>query len=92
MAAKKMSITLPEELAALVAAKVASGEYESESEVIRDGLRTLFKQDTVVENWLRDRVATAYDRLRADPDSAISGDHVRQELYRHVANRNRDAR
>jgi len=34
-----MSITLPNELAVAVREKVASGEYASESEVVRDGLR-----------------------------------------------------
>lgn len=35
------SITLPLDMAEMVKAKVASGEYATESEVIRDGLRTL---------------------------------------------------
>jgi hypothetical protein len=38
-ATQQMSITLPNELAAAVRDKVASGEYASKSEVIRDGLR-----------------------------------------------------
>jgi antitoxin ParD1/3/4 len=89
MAAKKLSITLPEELAAFVAAKMASGEYSSESEVICDGLRTLLRRDAVVENWLQGRVATAYDKVKANPGSAMSGDHVRDELLRLVQGRNR---
>jgi antitoxin ParD1/3/4 len=80
MTAKKMSITLPEEMAALVAAKVASGEYASDSAVIQDGLRALLKRDAVVENWLQNRVAEAFDNLKANPDSAVSGNHVRDEL------------
>ena len=38
---KQLSVTLPNEMAREVAAKVASGEYASESEVIREGLRAL---------------------------------------------------
>ena len=34
---KQMSITLTHEMAEMVRAKVESGEYASESEVIRDG-------------------------------------------------------
>jgi Arc/MetJ-type ribon-helix-helix transcriptional regulator len=34
-----ISVTLPHDMAAMVKAKVTSGEYASESEVIRDGLR-----------------------------------------------------
>ena len=36
---QQFSVTLPNEMADHVRAKVASGEYASESEVIRDGLR-----------------------------------------------------
>ena len=38
---KQLSITLPKEMADAVKAKVATGEYATESEVIRDGLRVL---------------------------------------------------
>ncbi len=36
---QQMSITLPNEMADVVKSKVRAGEYASESEVIRDGLR-----------------------------------------------------
>lgn len=38
---QQFSITLPNEMADTVRAKVDAGEYATESEVIRDGLRTL---------------------------------------------------
>ena len=66
-----LSITLPIEMAKMVKAKVASGEYASESEVIRDGLRTLVARDAVVERWLREEVAPAYDAHKADPARAV---------------------
>jgi antitoxin ParD1/3/4 len=56
-----MSITLPHEMAAMVRAKVASGEYASESEVIRDGLRVLQARDAAVEKWLRGEIAKLGD-------------------------------
>jgi hypothetical protein len=37
---QQLSITLPNEMADLVRAKVATGEYATEREVIREGLRT----------------------------------------------------
>jgi antitoxin ParD1/3/4 len=77
---QQLSITLPNEMADLVRAKVASGEYASESEVIRDGLRTLLARDRAVEDWLRDKVAPAYDALKADPTRAVSVDNVRAAL------------
>ena len=77
---QQMSITLPNELAVAVRAKVASGEYASESEVIRDGLRVLMARDRAVERWLRDEVAPAYDALKADPSRAVSAAQVRARI------------
>ena len=71
-----MSITLPHEMAAMVKAKVASGEYATESEVIRDGLRTLQARDAALENWLRGEVARSYDELKNDPSTGIPADEV----------------
>ncbi len=77
---RQLSITLPNEMAELVRAKVANGEYATESEVIRDGLRTLLARDRAVEDWLREKVAPAYDALKADPSRTVSVDHVRAAL------------
>ena len=43
--AEKLSITLPAEMARLIREKVSSGEYGSNSEVIRAALRGLLEQD-----------------------------------------------
>jgi antitoxin ParD1/3/4 len=77
---QQLSITLPNEMADLVRAKVAAGEYATESEVIRDGLRTLLARDRAVEDWLRKKVVPAYDALKADPSRAVSVEHVRAAL------------
>jgi putative addiction module CopG family antidote len=77
---QQFSITLPNEMAEAVKAKVATGEYATESEVIRDGLRTLLARDRAVESWLRDQVGPAYDAIKADPTRAVSVDHVRARL------------
>jgi antitoxin ParD1/3/4 len=77
---QQLSITLPNEMAELVRAKVAAGEYATESEVIRDGLRTLIARDRAVDGWLRETVAAAYDALKADPSRAVSPAHVRSAL------------
>lgn len=82
---KQLSVTLPHEMADMVRAKVTSGEYASESEVIREGLRALGARDRAVEAWLRDQVAPAYERLQADPSSALSADEVRARLTRRRA-------
>ena len=77
---QQLSITLPNDMANVVKSKVQAGEYASESEVIRDGLRVLMARDRVVESWLRDQVAPAYDALKADPSRAVSADRVRNRL------------
>lgn len=73
---QSLSITLPHEMAEMVRAKVTSGEYASESEVIRDGLRTLAARDAAVEKWLREEVVPTYDALVADPSKAVPADQV----------------
>jgi antitoxin ParD1/3/4 len=77
---QQMSITLPNELAVAVREKVASGEYASESEVIRDGLRTLMARDRAIEHWLREQVGRAFDALKADPSRAVTAAQVRTRL------------
>ena len=77
---QQFSITLPNEMADVVKRKVAAGEYATESEVIRDGLRVLMARDRAVENWLNEQVGPAYDALKADPTRAVSVDHVRAML------------
>jgi antitoxin ParD1/3/4 len=42
---RQLSITLLTEMAEAVKQKVATGEYATESEVIRDGLRALLARD-----------------------------------------------
>ncbi len=77
---QQMSITLPNELAQTVRAKVASGEYASESEVIRDGLRILVARDRAVERWLREQIGPAYDALKANPSRAVAAAQIRAHL------------
>lgn len=77
---QQFSITLPNEMAEVVKAKVMAGDYATESEVIRDGLRALMARDRAVEAWLGAQVGPAYDALKADPLRALSADHVRARL------------
>lgn len=77
---QQFSITLPNDMAEAVRAKVASGEYATESEVLRDGFRALLARDRAVEHWLRTEVAASYDEYKANPDSAVSIDEVRARL------------
>jgi putative addiction module CopG family antidote len=71
-----LTITLPLEMAQMVKSKVTSGEYATESEVIRDGLRTLAARDAAVEKWLHEEVAPTYDRYKANPERTVSLDEA----------------
>lgn len=62
---QQFSITLPTEMAGLVKSKVACGDYATESEVIRDGLRVLMARDRAMEHWLQTQVGPAHDALKA---------------------------
>jgi putative addiction module CopG family antidote len=77
---QQFSVTLPNEMAQMVKIKVSSGEYASESEVIRDGLRALQARDKAVEHWLRQEVVPAYDSMKADPSRGRSVAQVRASL------------
>ncbi len=77
---QQLSITLPNDMADAVKAKVRSGEYATESEVIRDGLRALQSRDRAVETWLHTQVGPAYDALKADPSRAVTAAQVRARL------------
>lgn len=77
---RQLSITLPEDMADKVKARVASGSYASESEVIRDGLRALQEREDAVEHWLRTEVVAAYDEYKVDPSAALNIGKVRAAL------------
>ena len=77
---QQFSVTLPNEMAAQVRAKVACGDYASESEVIREGLRALLARDRALETWLRQDAAAAYDAVRADPTRGRSPTEIARTL------------
>lgn len=79
---RQLSITLPNEMADVLRERVRSGEYASESEVVRDGLRALWARDQAVEAWLHGEVAEAYDDLVADLSRGIDADQLRARLTR----------
>lgn len=81
---RALSITLPIEMAEMVKAKVSSGEYASESDVIRDGLLTLAERDAAIEKWLIEEVVPTVDAHDADPSRARSVEDVRKRLHDHM--------
>jgi putative addiction module CopG family antidote len=77
---QQMSITLPNEMADAIRTKVRAGEYATESEVIREGLRALLSRDRAIESWLQNQVGDAYDALKMDPSRALTVEQVRARL------------
>lgn len=77
---QQFNVTLPNEMATLVRAKVASGEYASESEVIHESLCALSDREQSLEDWLRNEVMPAYDAYRADPSQGMTPDEVRASI------------
>ena len=84
---QQMSITLPHEMYSAVRAKVESGEYATESEVLRDGLRALLARDAAVEKWLRTEVVEICKQMEADPSQAIPWEDVKTLLAEKHAKR-----
>ena len=67
-------------MAQMIKAKISSGEYASESEVIRDGIRAILARDTAIENWLHREVIPSYDAIMADPSRGLSAADVKSNL------------
>ncbi|WP_205971995.1 type II toxin-antitoxin system ParD family antitoxin [Paraburkholderia sp. Tr-20389] len=80
MASTRLTITLTPELLEFVRERSQGGDYNNDSEVIRDGLRLLKARDQAVEEWLRKEVVPAHLRLKADPSRAMSADDVSKQL------------
>ena len=65
-----------------VFARVESGEYPSVSEVVREGLRALDRQDAALNDWMRKKIEEAL----ADPRPSIPAAEVFKALRaRHEA-------
>ena len=72
----KRTFSLPKEHADFIDAKVASGDYASGSEVIREGLRALQARDAAIERWLREEVVPTALEMKAHPERGIPIDEV----------------
>jgi antitoxin ParD1/3/4 len=78
------NISLPADLEAYVDAKVESGEYAHASEVVRDAIRAMMREEAEKLEWLRNAVAEGVKS--ADDGPLISG----KELVARVKRRGRE--
>jgi antitoxin ParD1/3/4 len=77
--AEKLSITLPAEMARMVREKVEGGAYASNSEVIREALRTWQEREAMKAQRLdeiRERIAESVN----DPRPSLTDKDVNQRL------------
>ncbi len=84
-----ITVTLPHDMLEMVKAKVTSGEYATESEVIRDGLRTLQARDAALEKWLHEEVVKSYDECAADKTLGVPAEqvmaHIRSQYHKRTS-------
>jgi len=60
--------------------KVASGEFASESDALDDMVAARRDEDAELEQWLKEVGVPIYERMKADPSSAIPIEQVEQHL------------
>lgn len=95
-ATRRLEVELPEGLADAVRARVQSGEFADESEVVATGLALLEdrdrdSEDPELESWLRREVVPAYEEWKASGETGLTADEVRASLARRRAARHSDA-
>jgi antitoxin ParD1/3/4 len=79
------NISLPKELEAYVDAKVKSGQYAHASEVVRDGIRLLMKEEAEKLAWLRNAIAEGEAAIKAG--QTYTSDEVRERLRQKLRQR-----
>ena len=73
-----MNVSLTELMEKFVRKKVAAGDYETTSEVVREGLRLLHHRDQVWRNEVRSKISQGMDSIRAG--RAIPSHQVKAEM------------
>jgi antitoxin ParD1/3/4 len=76
---EKLSITLPTEMARMVRDKVEGGDYASNSEVIREALRTWQEREDLKANRL-DVVRKKLAEAAENPRPRVPAEKVRKRL------------
>jgi antitoxin ParD1/3/4 len=78
---EKMSIALPPEMVAQVREAVDSGEYASNSEVVRDALRDWTHKRTLRRQGI-DELRSIWQQALQDPGCGVDADEVLDRLER----------
>ena len=78
---ERLSVTLPLEMARVIRSKVESGLYASNSEVVREAMRSWMEAETRRGERL-DVIRAQIAEADADPRAALSDDEVAARLER----------
>lgn len=74
----RMNVSLTEPMEQFVRQKVAVGEYETASEVVREALRLLRHRDEVWRNEVSGKIRAGMDSIRAG--RTLSAERVQKEM------------
>jgi antitoxin ParD1/3/4 len=75
---RSMNVSLPEQMEQFVRQKVAVGDYETASEVVREGLRLLKQRDDLWKAKVRSKIKQGMDSIRAG--RSIPAQQVKAEM------------
>jgi antitoxin ParD1/3/4 len=84
---EKRTFSITAEQAAYIDAKVASGQYATGSEIVRQGLRAMQQHDEMIDKWLVEKVIPAYDEWKANPEKVRDIDEVFDKLEADILER-----
>jgi antitoxin ParD1/3/4 len=73
-----MNVSLPEQMEEFVRQKVAVGDYETASEVVREGLRLLKQRDDLWKAEVRSKIKQGMDSIR--DGRSIPAQQVKAEM------------
>src|SRR5215213_6006599 len=78
---RSLRVTLPEDMVQMVKAKVESGEYASESEVVGEGVRAVRDRDEALSRWrVKEEVVAAYEEYQTNPSDVADGRTVAERI------------
>lgn len=85
---RALTIELPEEMADMIAEKVRSGAYRSESEVVVDGLLSLVSEDGThqaeIDRWMKTEMVPMLEAIDADPSLLIPIEEAWEQIEAHM--------
>lgn len=80
-----LTVELPASLVRMIEKKIQTGEYASESDVVRESLEALQELAAPTDGWLRRQALPVYEACLEDPSRLRSADEVfatLEERYR----------